>query len=493
MKLNYICNIAALSMLMLSACTQDDVLTQGEENALNPDAFSIRSVKVADFGSENASRATNDGTTVTFGNGDTMGLLLIENGAATLNAPFEYQDGTWNNVNNASYSRKIEKAIAYFPYDETLTLVATVEDLKTAKDWNTAEDFAGKDLLVAEIDVEAPELEVNFKHAFSLISLSAKGSVTVGEETYEYPLTLSDVSFSIGDTQYTPDVVNGEYLCLVDENELKTNDFRYFYTVGEATYAKTVDGAISLEPNHKYSFPCATSATGESAVAAGDFYCVSDGGTVVVIPNDAASLPTGLTCKGIVFHVMTGDEWSTFTTTNGLTATDYPGYNQKHGLIVSLKYGEHFAPTSEMGGDKNATILANVSTIVSSIDKHDDTGTSNGYALTDAILKYEEKAFTFTALGEYADDEVKNATAWYLPSFNEAKYLIIGTESETVTTDGQTYINGQLRKVQDSEELAGNFPSVTLKTDGFCIMENGNEMGWHGLPDGNEYRPICAF
>lgn len=493
MKLNYICNIAALSMLMLSACTQDDVLTQGEENALNPDAFSIRSVKVADFGSESASRATNDGTTVTFVNEDKMGLLLIENGVATMNAPFEYRDGSWNNIGNASYSSNIEKAIAYFPYDEALTLVATVEDLKTAKDWTEAEDFASKDLLVSEIDVEAPELDVNFKHAFSLISLSAKGSVTVGEETYEYPLTLSDVSFSIGDNQYTPDVVNGEYLCLVDEEELKANDFRYFYTVGEATYAKTVDGSISLESNHKYSFPCTTSAAGESTVSAGDFYCVSDDEAVVVIPNDAASLPAGLTCKGIVFHVMTDDEWSTFTTTNSLTAADYSGFSGKHGLIVSLTYGEHFAPVSEMGADKNAAILANVSTIFSSIVNHDNTDTSNGYALTDAILKYEEKAFTFTALGEYAGDEVKNATSWYLPSFNEAKYLIRGTESGTVTTDGQTYINEQLRKVQDSEELAGNFPSVTLKTDGFCIMENGNEMGWHGLPDGNEYRPICAF
>ena len=74
MKLKYIYHIAALSALFFSACTQDDTLMQ--EDISSPGAFSIRSVSVADFSA--GSRVSNDGVTVTFEDGDRIGLMLVD-------------------------------------------------------------------------------------------------------------------------------------------------------------------------------------------------------------------------------------------------------------------------------------------------------------------------------------------------------------------------------------------------------------------------------
>lgn len=42
--------------------------------------------------------------------------------------------------------------------------------------------------------------------------------------------------------------------------------------------------------------------------------------------------------------------------------------------------------------------------------------------------------------------------------------------------------------------IEGNSPSVSYKPgQGFCIMAGGDEMGWHGVPTGENCRPICAF
>ena len=69
--------------------------------------------------------------------------------------------------------------------------------------------------------------------------------------------------------------------------------------------------------------------------------------------------------------------------------------------------------------------------------------------------------------------------------------MIRGIQSDVVSTNGQEYINKQLNKIGGTE-ITGNIPSITFN-DGFYLMENGAEMGWHGIPGAEMYRPICAF
>ena len=80
--------LAVVSLLIFSACTQDEMLPQiGENETAVSDVLTIQNVHVANFNTEsnNTTRVINDGVTVFFEvgnsledvNGDEIGILLI--------------------------------------------------------------------------------------------------------------------------------------------------------------------------------------------------------------------------------------------------------------------------------------------------------------------------------------------------------------------------------------------------------------------------------
>lgn len=121
--------LAALSMLLFSACTQDEIMNQANmERPVTDGLLSIGSVKVDDFTENTESRVINDSKTVTFetgtdindANGDELGVLLIdESGKAYANVEFKFvnQNGgnKWLNKTNEYYSSKIKKPLLTFP------------------------------------------------------------------------------------------------------------------------------------------------------------------------------------------------------------------------------------------------------------------------------------------------------------------------------------------------------------------------------------------
>ena len=224
--------LAAVSLLIFSACTQDEMLPQiGENETAVSDVLTIQNVHVANFNTEssNTTRVINDGVTVTFEvgnsledvNGDEIGILLIgEDGIGFANEPFKYinENGAnkWVSKNSVSYTSKIKKVIAYFPYAQIVKdgkefVPSSVNELKELKKEEETTEFKDKDLLIAEInDIQSHQLTINFKHAFSLIAFSAEATIKLdGTEEISYLLDLSDVSFSIGDELYTPESMSG--------------------------------------------------------------------------------------------------------------------------------------------------------------------------------------------------------------------------------------------------------------------------------------------
>ena len=317
-----------------------------------------------------------------------------------------------------------------------------------------------------------------------MIAFSAEATIKLdGTEEISYLLDLSDVSFSIGDELYTPESMSGKYICLVDEEQLVKNDFRYFYTIDNTTYSKTLKDPITLAANQCYTFPCPTSSEGTADIAVGDFYCTTESNKTIILPRNAAGIPTGLTCKGIVFHII--DDFETFKSTNDLNGSNLNGYQEKHGLVISTKKGNNFG-TVAAAAIEQAFIDGNV-------EKYTDTETSNGYKLTQILVGTENLGFI--ALNNHTE-KLNNSTAWYAPSFNELKYLIQGENTQTGSTSGQEYINKQLKKI-NADELAGTIPSVTFYNDGIGdpglrLMTGGSENVWHGIP-GEAFYPICAF
>lgn len=501
MKISRIFGFIAATLL-LASCESTEL---NDELAGSSDkTISIIEVRQSDFVSNVSSRAAYSETYATqFEEGDRLGLILVdEAGRQIANVPFSYTtDGKWNNDRSQLYLSEVAKVLAYFPYNETLaTDVTDIASLKSSvsipTDQSDKAAFMAGDLLVCELSRPGDRLNIDFSHAFSLLRFSSKATVSGGDRNFEYSIALDGIKVSIGNDVYTPCDMYGGYMLIVkDATELRPEEFKYSYRrFGEDRATKTLTSAVSTDPGTFYSFPCPSAGNVAPALGVGDYYCVTeDNGMVVVLPAGASAIPAGLSCQGIVFNVMDNEAFAAYAADNGIEAAAYPGIEGKHGMIVSLRKGglilSGYAPGDVVQNDFLKSVFA-------SSDDCGNTEVSLGYKLTGmmaAAYGNGNAGVTFTGLDGFTSS-LPGCTGWYIPSFNELKYLIRGSENPSeVSLAGQEMLNVQL-KTASGALIEGNMPSISYKKDdGFCIMQNGEEMGWHGVPDGEMCRPICAF
>lgn len=501
MKLTNICGLLAATMLLASCESQ---IAGDAPEATDGRVLAITGVSQTGFAGAAQSRADYTETYATrFEEGDRIGLVLVgSDGTQVANVPFSYTGaGSWNNDLGQLYLSDVTRAVAYFPFDESLPAsVCDAEGVKATVniplDQSTQEAFGGADLLVCEIDNPGAEINIAFTHAFSLLRFSSRATVSAAGRDYEYSVALEGLAVTIGEDTYTPCSLNGAYVMIVkDATELQPELFKYTYRrFGEDRAVKTVSDAVTTAAGTSFSFPCPAAGSGETGLTAGDFYCITeDDGTAVIIPAGASAIPAGLVCQGIVFHVMDDAAFATFAADNGLAAADYPGLDGAHGMIVGLEQGGRLLP------GYNAGDVAHVEFLKSVFADFADSGNTDvalGYKLTQMLATaYGDgnAGVTFGGLDGFADP-LTYCTAWYVPSFEELKYLVRGDAAPSVPSlAGQEMLNTQLTAVSGTL-IEGNLPSVSYRQfDGFCIMQGGEEMGWHGVPDGEQCRPICAF
>lgn len=481
MKFRYLLNLIMFSLFFVS-CNKE-IVNEDDKNMLLEQNLRIAGVAQNAYRSPESSRATyTKEYSTTFENGDKLGLIMIDaDGNRIDNVSYTYSDGNWTNT-NVFYSPKISKIIAYYPYSQNLdSNITTVEGLKQSiqltKDQSSVDEFEKMDLLVCEIDDVTDNLNITFSHVFSLLTFTAKTTIAIGDKNYDFNLKMENVSFSIGEDTYTPCNVNNAYVCLLPVGtELKNEDFRYTYNrVGEDKSIKTLKNTVTTQDGVRYNFDC-PSLDGNTAttLSVGDYYCVTEGNQVVIIPGSEVTLPDGLICKGILFHVMDENEWNTFETDNKLTETSLPGYAGKHGLVVSLTSGEALGIKNE----NRTEIESAYTTAGASEELYQSKDALCGYILSNALVNSSLSSI-FTALNNHKSDNIVNTTSWYCPSYQELRYLMI--ESGT--------INQQMNVVQGERVSAS--PSLTYNNIGFWLIR----------PDLTDYngdlseviRPICAF
>ena len=485
MKLKYLYGLISLAVLF-SSCNQEE-FTNDTIDYDTKNVIKLGSVQLDDFENNTLSRATCEGYATKFEYNDKLGLILIDqDGKQLANAPFTYSAAGWTNDNTTYYSSKIDKIIAYFPYNAQLsqnvvTLDAVKQTIEIATDQSSLDKFKQTDLLACEIEDPSPELNLQLKHVFSLMEFSATQQLEVEGETFNYNIAMSNVSFSIGETMYTPCNLNGGYVCMIKDNSsLQKDDFRYFYTIEGKSNVKTLTTDKTITSGTKYTFPCPAAGMGEpNTLSAGDFYCTSTSDKVVILPSIAATIPEGLTCKGIVFHVMdsndSGSEWDTFLTNNQLAEANLPGYNGKHGLAVSLTTGKSLGIKNE----NKADIESAYTTTGANADLYQSKDALCGYILSKALLNSNTLTNIFTALDNHKSENIANTTGWYCPSYQELENLM----------NELTIINQQMNIAQGEQITAS--PTLTYSDAGFWLIR----------PDLTDYngdvteavRPICAF
>lgn len=490
----------AISSCLLFSCSREEMPNDITETG-NPNVITLESVTLNDFSSNTSSRAsyTQDAATV-FEQDDKLGLILLDvegNRIDHLSYSYISAENRWNLDDQSKYySSKIKKIIAYFPYNSSLSNeVNTVEELKNTitigADQSNQDTFKNYDLLVEEIDSPSSTLDVNLTHAFSLIEFQSDPmTLQANGKSYSYNVELQNVKMVIGDTDYQLCNINGTYSLLVKDGFIvPANDFRYFYSLGDDAYVKTLTTAKTTESGKKYVFPCKVDGEYKPSYAAGDFYCTDNEDKVVILPGVATNVPEGLTCQGIVFHYI--DDFQGFATTNGITASAYPGYDGKHGLVIGFNAGNSFGTTQPTLDE-----LKQLYTARGILDDYTSQEVMNGYAMTQAILNGEH-AWDFTALGDYVNNPLPGATPWYAPSFKELKNMVWGSNAVIPSENGLNTIIKQLEKLGKSWGNLQSIPTLTLGNTLFMVMtgitEGGNADGtWDGFP-GEAFRPICAF
>lgn len=501
MKLKYLYGLISLAVLFPS-CNQEEFTNNAIDYDTN-NVIKLSSVQLDDFENNTLSRATYEGYATKFEYNDKLGLILIDqDGKQLANAPFTYSAAGWTNDNTTYYSSKIDKIIAYFPYNAQLsqnvvTLDAVKQTIEIATDQSSLDKFKQTDLLACEIEDPSPELNLQLKHVFSLMEFSATQQLEVEGETFNYNIAMSNVSFSIGETMYTPCNLNGGYVCMIKDNSsLQKDDFRYFYTIEGKSNVKTLTTDKTITSGTKYTFPCPAAGMGEpNTLSAGDFYCTSTSDKVVILPSIAATIPEGLTCKGIVFYTMNQATFESYASTNSLTANDYPGYNNNHGLIISLKDG---GPLGSASSFENF--------LLRSIEGWNNKESLNGYKITQAMQEAVKNGtiISFTALNNHEEPASSATTSWFAPSFKELSILIRGGDGTTATGEGRAYINQQLQEIGGTTLGEGNIPSITFESQEsptqqnivwFVTGKDGAEFPYPftNTTPGESFRPICAF
>lgn len=501
MKLKYLYGLISLAVLF-SSCNQEE-FTNDTIDYDTKNVIKLGSVQLDDFENNTLSRATYEGYATKFEYNDKLGLILIDqDGKQLANAPFTYSAAGWTNDNTTYYSSKIDKIIAYFPYNAQLsqnvvTLDAVKQTIEIATDQSSLDKFKQTDLLACEIEDPSPELNLQLKHVFSLMEFSATQQLEVEGETFNYNIAMSNVSFSIGETMYTPCNLNGGYVCMIKDNSsLQKDDFRYFYTIEGKSNVKTLTTDKTITSGTKYTFPCPAAGMGEpNTLSAGDFYCTSTSDKVVILPSITATIPEGLTCKGIVFYTMNQATFESYASTNSLTANDYPGYNNNHGLIISLKDGGPLGSASSFE-----------KFLLKSIEDWNNKESLNGYKITQAMQEAVKNGtiISFTALNNHEEPASSATTSWFAPSFKELSILIRGGDGTTATGEGRAYINQQLQEIGGTTLGEGNIPSITFESKEsptqqnivwFVTGKDGAEFPYPftNTTPGESFRPICAF
>lgn len=343
-----------LSLLLLSACSPDNDALPGDDGGNTPSAALRIEVSASDFtsaatrgdaGSNNignnaATRATDNGASTTFENGDRIGIIVLDGSGRVLsdNIPYIYNGSAWNFDNSNTegktavyYDNKATNYVAYFPYSPEADGIAgagtangsianaDITDALKAKfppryDQRTEDAYRASDLLVWSSETGSTplkKLKIVLTHAYASLSMSPSVTCTInGTETSYIPSSVSDASFTIGTEPLLPyRADDGSYRIIVSP---QTTGARWFFGY-EATMHSGTMTSTALAANNRYTLAL-TLDLGDYTLdkaQVGDFYCrSSDGNTGYLIPGDIPSLTDAqkAACLGVVLKAGRGTD-----------------------------------------------------------------------------------------------------------------------------------------------------------------------------------------
>ena len=403
-RYNYIYAIALAGGMLMAACSQN------EETTIPTPANTFR-ISVVDEGinaGNAAARATTDADyKTTFEEDDKIGLFMVDGGTTTGNICLTMDsEGNWIVPEGTTLSQTATYH-AYYPYDETLSTLATEEDPfatwisgKTlVADQSTAAKYAANDLMTTmEAGVTATKVDgtndytitLAMKHRMALVVVSLPSTVykftNSNVSLSDYVIPVSNPTFKWGDTEVTPLQVGSTYRFLVKPAETKNLSGTF-----DSTKQYSVENVSIAEGNyHLYEVDKSDANTVSFELSVGDYYC-NDG---TLIASDAN---------------LTDDDKTKII---GIVAA--VGYNNEtfsHGMVYALKRAER--PSTGLTTSTFMSEGGNGSVTVSSFYESHGTLSNDPYLVTWASSDVEVNNKTGDSMsGTTATTGYANTVTW---------------------------------------------------------------------------------
>ena len=509
-KLQILYPILAVTLL-LASCTADDNTTfvpnEAQRLSVTITDGGYTSATTDDTSATSATRATENGYTTEFTEGDACGLFVVRSGqmiysnekltaekdAVTGDLVWKPEEGTtlFGGLSDEHY-------YLYYPYQASMdgkTAALTgnaptdaeffaplIASWQPQEDQSTYDNYTKSDLMTAKGTAakganNTLRLSFAMTHRMTLAVIEMPATTYKFENTTDIPDFTTPVAASFTGNNQPFRNTDGCYRFLYNsttspslagsyDNEQKEFSFNPSATAGSYKRYK-VDGAATTVK--------------KCMMQPGDFYCRDAEGNGYVIPQEASSALSQHQCIGIVYYLddITGDN-------SGLLDTKFP--NGTHGIVMSLwDIDENGEPKDGNGimtwtyGDSESVYdwIKNNNSVLEAIGAIEipdiqETDSYSGYANTCAIRAYNEHLSPddnrgvkpLYALDAFSMKEAykapSNSSGWYWPSCEELKVMFLG-QGNSKGTSGRDLLDGQIGKLPLKDTSKPEQPANAIK------------------------------
>lgn len=350
---NYISMLFLAGAAVVASCSQNEELT-GE----TPDSLQGFQISVSDEGFMDESgktRATENGYTTRFSNGDAIGIFAVRGETVVediKNRKFTLTDGYWEltdggdpiEYKGSQFQRMT--FYAYYPYNANVTFDPTkVDPFETyVNNWKIGSEqnegnYTQYDLMTSTGSVQGDRLKGQI--AFTMQHRMALAVVKMPNLTYsftnggidDYLLPLAAGSFTVNNTQATPyyQESTDTYRFLVNPN--KEFSIKGTYTgVSEMEY----EAKGTLEGGTAKMYTIEDKSKINHTLQVGDYFC-ADGKIVSVDAETVPESVIGIVCY--IGNIQPSVTHEAYTETQDALRRDHPGCT--HGLVVAMNYAEY--------------------------------------------------------------------------------------------------------------------------------------------------------
>lgn len=313
-----------MSVALLVSCSKEIA----DDNNVEDNGLKLLKVNVSEVSYTGRSRAVDNGVNTSFEAGDKIGVYAVNNGTILQkNVPMTYNGSVWSGklflYEGCDY-------LAYYPYDETLGDLTTLDALKTAlkgaysTNQSTEDAYRKADFLTSQIENMTSEGTANFtmSHNMSLIELNPvcnNGSVESA---------VSEVELTIGGKNYIPySIGGGLYRLIVEPGETTTVGGSFLELINNASVsfsAENITPALNAYNRLSVSYTSVIPEASElNTIALSDGMLTAsseNGGEVIskVLDNDKSSYWQSI--------------WSSPT---------LPNYDPVYGIYIDINLGEN--------------------------------------------------------------------------------------------------------------------------------------------------------